>query len=220
MTFEPRKHLLKTRGGRDHLEARWRIVWLRRHHPDARVITELIQLDREQGFALFRAVVEIPGGGSATGWGSESAADFSDYIEKAETKALSRALRALGYGTESALEEEETSDGLPETQRRAIAALCGQWGIDADALIAAQGVESQEQAARLINVLKRAAEPARSGDAVLAYLAQVADRFELTLGDLERELRDAGRFNGDWSALKRADVLWAEARAYQLAHGK
>ena len=50
--------------------------------------------------AVFRATVEIPDGGSATGWGSEEASDFGDYIEKAETKALGRALAALGYGTQ------------------------------------------------------------------------------------------------------------------------
>ncbi len=55
---------------------------------------------RTGGFALFKAQVSIPGGGSATGWGSETSQDFSDYIEKAETKALGRALAALGYGTQ------------------------------------------------------------------------------------------------------------------------
>jgi hypothetical protein len=44
--------------------------------------------------------VAIPGAGEATGWGSETADDFEDYIEKAETKALGRALAALGYGTQ------------------------------------------------------------------------------------------------------------------------
>jgi hypothetical protein len=50
--------------------------------------------------AVFRARVAIPGGGSSTGWGHETAADFEDYLEKAETKALGRALAALGYGTQ------------------------------------------------------------------------------------------------------------------------
>jgi hypothetical protein len=50
--------------------------------------------------AVFRAQVSIPDGGSATGWGSESAGDFRDYLEKAETKAIGRALAALGFGTQ------------------------------------------------------------------------------------------------------------------------
>src|SRR3546814_7260726 len=36
----------------------------------------------------------------ATGYGSETPKDFGDYIEKAETKAIGRALGALGFGTQ------------------------------------------------------------------------------------------------------------------------
>ena len=85
--------------GRDYLEVKWRLLWLRTEHPDAAIHTELVK--HEDGFALFKADVFIPGGhGSATGWGSESVDDFADYIEAAETKALGRALAALGYGTQ------------------------------------------------------------------------------------------------------------------------
>jgi hypothetical protein len=50
--------------------------------------------------AIFRATVTIPGAGSATDYGSETPKDFGDYIEKAATKALGRALAQLGYGTQ------------------------------------------------------------------------------------------------------------------------
>ncbi|MGE5618139.1 MAG: hypothetical protein ACM3US_02650 [Sphingomonadaceae bacterium] len=95
--FDPGKYLRKL-GGKDYLEVKWRLLWLRTEHPDAAVHTELVKL--EDGFALFRARVAIPGGGESTGWGSETRQDFFDYIEKAETKALGRALAALGYGTQ------------------------------------------------------------------------------------------------------------------------
>lgn len=84
--------------GRDYLEVKWRLLWLRTEHPDASIETELMKHD--SGLALFRARVAVPGAGVATGWGSETADDFRDYIEKAETKALGRALAALGYGTQ------------------------------------------------------------------------------------------------------------------------
>ncbi len=54
----------------------------------------------ERSYLIFRATVEIPGGGRATGYGSEGYDDFREYIEKAETKALGRALAALGFGTQ------------------------------------------------------------------------------------------------------------------------
>lgn len=108
--FEPSRYLIKLpRRARqadgswattdtDYLEVKWRLLWLRTEHPEATVETDLISHVAET--ALFRARVGIPESGSATGWGHESAADFGDYVEKAETKALGRALAALGYGTQ------------------------------------------------------------------------------------------------------------------------
>jgi hypothetical protein len=96
-SFDPGKYLTKV-GGADYLEVKWRLVWLRQRHPDASIETEMIAHAGDA--AIFKAMVSIPGGGSATGWGSESVNDFRDYIEKAETKALGRALAALGFGTQ------------------------------------------------------------------------------------------------------------------------
>lgn len=96
-TFEPAKFLTRVNGS-EYLEVKWRLVWLRDRHPEAQVETELVS--HQGDMAVFRARVVIPDGGSATGWGSESAGDFRDYLEKAETKAIGRALAALGFGTQ------------------------------------------------------------------------------------------------------------------------
>ena len=96
-TFDASRYLTDL-DGRDYLEVKWRLLWLRTEHPDAIIETDLVK--QGAGLALFRARVTVPGGGVATGWGSETADDFKDYIEKAETKALGRALAALGYGTQ------------------------------------------------------------------------------------------------------------------------
>ena len=95
--FEPARHLTRV-GGSDYLEVKWRLVWMRDRYPDAAVETQLVS--HSDDTAVFRAMVSVPGGGSATGWGSESAGDFRDYLEKAETKAIGRALAALGFGTQ------------------------------------------------------------------------------------------------------------------------
>jgi hypothetical protein len=95
--FDPSRYLTKV-GSSDYLEVKWRLVWLREMHPDAVIETELVSNDDQ--LSVFRAKVSIPGGGSATGWGSEGYNDFRDYLEKAETKALGRALAALGFGTQ------------------------------------------------------------------------------------------------------------------------
>lgn len=95
--FDPARFLTRVNGS-DYLEVKWRLVWLRDQHPDAVVETEL--MSHADNLAVFRAHVTLPGGGAATGWGTESAGDFRDYLEKAETKALGRALAALGFGTQ------------------------------------------------------------------------------------------------------------------------
>lgn len=97
LPFDASRYLTKVNGS-DYLEVKWRLVWLRETHPDAIISTELFSHDGN--FAVFKAQVEIPAGGSSTGWGSEGLDDFRDYIEKAETKALGRALAALGFGTQ------------------------------------------------------------------------------------------------------------------------
>lgn len=96
-TFDASRYLTNL-NGREYLEVKWRLLWLRTEHPDALITTELVE--HHEGMAVFKAKVVLPEGGEATGWGSETANDFEDYIEKAETKALGRALAALGYGTQ------------------------------------------------------------------------------------------------------------------------
>jgi hypothetical protein len=96
-TFDPGQHLTKIKG-QDYLEVKWRIAWLRAEHPDAVLTTELHS--HENGRAIFSAHVQIPDGGASTGWGSETVDSFENYIEKAETKAIGRALAASGYGTQ------------------------------------------------------------------------------------------------------------------------
>lgn len=103
--FDPGRYLTKLKGN-DYLEVKWRLLWVRTDHPDARIETECVSFN--ETFAVFKARVEIPNGGSATGWGSEEKGHFQDYIEKAETKAIGRALGALGYGTQFA---DDFADG-------------------------------------------------------------------------------------------------------------
>ena len=109
--FDPARHITQLKGS-DYLEVKWRLVWLRDRHPDAVIETELIAHDDK--LAIFKATVSVPGpSGSATGFGSETPGDFRDYIEKAETKAIGRALAALGFGTQFAGYEDGASNDRP-----------------------------------------------------------------------------------------------------------
>jgi len=116
--FDPSPYMrqLRGRGGnQDYLDVKWRLLWLRREHPDAEILTEHVRID--EGMAIFKATVSVPTGGKATGYGSETAGDFGDFIEKAETKAIGRALNALGYGAQFSEKGEEEASPPPATPR-------------------------------------------------------------------------------------------------------
>src|SRR6266699_6005292 len=132
--FNPNNHMtqIKTKEGmKDYLGVQWRLVWFRGDCPEGTIETEMLMLEpdreteeegfawneekrrsekimkRANGFAVFRAKVTDGKGGSAMGTKSEKAASFADFIEKAETGSIGRALAALGYGTQFAPELNE-----------------------------------------------------------------------------------------------------------------
>lgn len=97
--------------GKPYLQVAHRLVWFREEHADWAIHTTLVEHDATH--AIFRAeivshpVAEGRGGIIATATGQESKADFADFIEKAETKAVGRALAMCGYGTQFAPELDE-----------------------------------------------------------------------------------------------------------------
>src|SRR5579862_9679552 len=130
-TFNPTEFVvqLKSKDGfRDYLPVQWRLVWFRERFPNGTIETEILHLDldrdteeetdlwdseKEQnekivkhgkGLVIFKATVKDGQGGIATGTKMEKAASFGDWLEKAETGAIGRALAALGFGTQFAPE--------------------------------------------------------------------------------------------------------------------
>jgi hypothetical protein len=124
--YDPNTHLMKLERydrkaqrmiGNDYLNVQNRLVWFIR---DQRALivaglakcpyvveTELVELDRERGWAHYKTFIRDVLGNEATMYGSEAAASFPDYAEKASTKSLGRALLLLGYGTAYAPEIDE-----------------------------------------------------------------------------------------------------------------
>lgn len=125
--FNPNEHIMQIKSGqssKDYLPVQWRLVWFRSAFPYGSIETEMLHLDLDRdteeeayawnaerrksekvtkhakGFVIFKATVKDGQGGIATGTKSEKAASFGDFIEKAETGAIGRALAALGYGTQ------------------------------------------------------------------------------------------------------------------------
>ena len=125
--FNPNEHIIQIKSDqavRDYLPVQWRLVWFRSLCPEGTIVTEIIHLDLDRdteeeifvwnnekrrsekvvkhakGLVIFKATVSDGKGAIATGIKMEKAASFSDWLEKAETGAIGRALAGLGYGTQ------------------------------------------------------------------------------------------------------------------------
>lgn len=99
--------------GKPYLQVAHRLVWFREEHPNWCIKTEIkgwqfYKDEKNDPYAVFQAtIITDTGLILATATGQESKLDFKDFIEKAETKAIGRALAMCGYGTQFAPELDE-----------------------------------------------------------------------------------------------------------------
>lgn len=113
MAFNPNDHMMKLKG-KDYLQVAWRLVWFREDHPDFGINSEALSLTEDH--AIFKATITDANGIQlSSGHGSESKRDFGDFIEKAETKAIGRALAMLGYGTQFAADELDEGERIVDS---------------------------------------------------------------------------------------------------------
>ena len=90
--------------GKQYLEVKFRLVWFREDHPDWSIETELLSVTDVSAYA--RATIRDEKGRIiATSHKFESIQGFPDFIEKAETGAIGRALALIGYGTQFCADE-------------------------------------------------------------------------------------------------------------------
>jgi hypothetical protein len=90
----------------DYLPVAVRIAWFRREHPLWSIITEIEQL-ANKAVVMKATIKDMLGTVIATARKKETEIGFPDYIEKAETGAIGRALAMCGYGTLQAPEFDE-----------------------------------------------------------------------------------------------------------------
>jgi hypothetical protein len=92
--FDPNQHIMQLKG-RDYLNVQSRLLWFIR---DQRALivaglatksyiiqTDLVEMDRANGWAHFKTYVRDVLGNEATMYGSEAAKDFADFAEKASS---------------------------------------------------------------------------------------------------------------------------------------
>lgn len=103
--------------GKPYLQVAHRIVWFREENPDGVIFTEMVNLSENK--AVVKATIQQIRNNAyitlATAHKSETEDGFPDFVEKAETGAIGRALALCGYGTqfEPALDEEDRLADAP-----------------------------------------------------------------------------------------------------------
>lgn len=100
LSFEPKDCLIKVKGSKvpDYLEVKYRLVMLREQFPESTITTDLIYHDLESRTAIVQTCITLPTGAVGMGIKMEEAKHFPDYVEKAETGSVGRALYAVGIG--------------------------------------------------------------------------------------------------------------------------
>jgi hypothetical protein len=98
---------IRVQGNKQYLPVANRVQWFRGEHPTWTISTSVVELDWTTGYAVLRAeVLDETGRLIASGMKTETRKGFGDFVEKAETGAVGRALARTGYGTEDALDLE------------------------------------------------------------------------------------------------------------------
>lgn len=96
--------------GKEYLTVQNRLIWFREEKPDWSISTKLIKLTDDM--AIYKAFIKDGSGRVlATAHKQETTQGFPDFVEKAETGAVGRALAYVGYGTQF------TADELDEGSR-------------------------------------------------------------------------------------------------------
>ncbi len=90
----------------DYLPVAARIAWVRKDHPYWSIITK-VEKWGDKAVVMKAVIKDTTGAIIATARKKETEIGFPDYIEKAETGAIGRALAMCGYGTLQAPEFDE-----------------------------------------------------------------------------------------------------------------
>ncbi len=107
--------------GREYLQVAHRLVWFRQDHPTG-VIRTMLKAQGGEGkaeYAVFQAEIHIMTDKGpmlvATAHKKETAGGFPDFLEKAETGSIGRALALLGYGTQFTADELDEGNRLADS---------------------------------------------------------------------------------------------------------
>lgn len=97
--------------GKDYLEVKYRLVWFREERPLWSIETEFISVTDKSATA--KAIIKDEAGRIiSTSHKFENMQGFPDFLEKAETGSIGRALALIGYGTQFCGDELDEKDRI------------------------------------------------------------------------------------------------------------
>lgn len=100
--------------GKPYLQVAHRLVWFREERPTWSIQTEFVELQKD--FAIAKATIFDENSAIiAMAHKKEDQKGFFDFMEKAETGAIGRALAFCGYGTQFCADEIEEGERLVDT---------------------------------------------------------------------------------------------------------
>lgn len=103
--------------GKDYLQVAYRVLWFRELHPDWSIETEIVY--RDEKYAVVRATIRNEAGRiMAQAHKDCSLASFREFISKAETGAVGRALGLVGCATQFCTQDidEEPEENDPASK--------------------------------------------------------------------------------------------------------
>ncbi len=109
--------------GKEYLQVAHRLVWFREVHPTGIIKTQMLAMQGEgkDEYAVFKTEVFVNGGLVSTAHKKETRGGFDDFIEKAETGSIGRALALAGFGTQFSADELDEKDRLADSPVEVIA---------------------------------------------------------------------------------------------------
>ena len=102
--------------GKPYLQVAHRLIWFREDHPAWRISTRIVSGEVTSHFAVVRAEIsDSEGTLIASAHKLETEKGFPDFLEKAETGAIGRALALIGYGTQFCADELNEGNRLADS---------------------------------------------------------------------------------------------------------
>ncbi len=129
----PRKSFITPKGtelpllslkGKEYLQVAHRLVWFREENPTGVLKTQMLAMQGEGNseYAVFKTEVFIGGSLVSSGHKKETRGGFDDFLEKAETGSIGRALALAGYGTQFTADELDEKTRLADAPIEVISA--------------------------------------------------------------------------------------------------